>query len=285
MIHFLISSLTLKARTLRDALRDIPQGFDGVEFGVGLEPNGIEALHEWQHRGGKALAHNYFPPPTEPFVLNLASNDREILARSVALCLVAIEFCADHAIPIYSVHAGFCVHARPEDLGRELAQLPRFPKAEAEKIFVQNLSYLARRARQLGVDIAVENNVVAPMNLVNGRNELLLGARPESLASFIEESGENISIILDLGHLKVSAQTLGFDPVAAVKSIRSMVRIVHASENSGINDENRLFEERPWFADVAPCLLPTLEYVVLETVTAPKQVLSRQAELLRSLWK
>lgn len=47
MTHFLISSLTLGVRTIGDALRNIPPGFDGVELGVGVEPAEIENLHAW----------------------------------------------------------------------------------------------------------------------------------------------------------------------------------------------------------------------------------------------
>ena len=284
MTHFLISSLTLGARTIGDALRNIPPGFDGVEFGVGVEPSEIDHFHAWQQRGGQALAHNYFPPPPEPFVLNLASSDKEILTKSITLCRTAIEFCADHSIPAYSVHAGFCVHAHPADLGRELTQLPRFPKVEARKIFVESLARLARRARELGVGLAVENNVVAPMNLVNGRNELLLGARPQSLANLIYDTGENVSILLDLAHLKVSAQTLDFDVADALEAVKGMVRIVHVSENNGLRDENRLFETRPWFADFSSSHLKSVEYVVLETVAAPRTALTNQAHLLRQTW-
>lgn len=284
MPHFLISSLTLGARTIGDALRNIPPGFDGVEFGVGVEPADIDDLHAWQQRGGQALAHNYFPPPPEPFVLNLASIDKEILFKSITLCRTAIEFCSDNSIPIYSIHAGFCVHARPEDLGSELTQLPRFPKSEARKIFVESLSQLARRSRELGVGLAVENNVVAPMNLVNGRNELLLGARPESIANLIFDTGENVSILLDLAHLKVSAQTLNFDVADSLEPIKGMVRIVHISENNGLHDENKLFTKRPWFADFSSSLLQSVEYVVLETVAAPREALTQQAHLLRQIW-
>lgn len=80
-------------------------------------------------------------------------------------CRTAIEFSSDNSIPVYSSR-GFCVHAQsPRISGANSTQLPRFPKVEANKIFVESLSQLARRARELGVGLAVENNVVAPMNL------------------------------------------------------------------------------------------------------------------------
>jgi len=37
------------------------------------------------------LIHNYFPPPSKPFVLNLASLDDKLYKQSIDLCINAIK--------------------------------------------------------------------------------------------------------------------------------------------------------------------------------------------------
>jgi hypothetical protein len=51
--------------------------------------------------------HNYFPPPPEPFVLNLGSLDTVVGQRSVAHVKQALEWCVALGADRYSFHAGF----------------------------------------------------------------------------------------------------------------------------------------------------------------------------------
>lgn len=286
MPSFLVSSQCLAASTIDEALRVVPLSFDGIEMGAGLRTCGKSKLNEWLGNGRRAIVHNYFPPPVEPFVLNLASSDETILARSKALCRAALVFCSEHSIPLYGVHAGFCVHARPQDLGKGLRGLERIPKSVAQKIFVQSLKEIGTYAKSLGVGLAVENNVVTSENLIQGKNELLLGAHPEELAGLIAQTGDKeVSILLDLGHLKVTSRTLGFDIEASLRPIQGMVRVVHASDNDGQIDAHAPFSGPPWFSAMARRWLQSVEYVVLETSCLRTEILGEQATLLRHIWE
>ncbi len=230
------------------------------------------------------LVHNYFPPPREPFVLNLASENDKILQLSRHLCLKAIDLAADLKSPFYSVHSGFCVNAEPADLGGDLRELERFPKEYANHIFVDSLKLLADYAGVKKLDLLIENNVVAPFNLINGRNELLLGATSDDLLDALESVGRsNVGLLLDVGHLKVSANTLNFNPTNCIRDLAHRIKAVHLSDNDGSKDTNDRITEYSWFW--GPLLKNVSEDVVwiLEVYNLSSEMIIEQVSLISSM--
>src|SRR5665811_1545119 len=69
----------------------------------------------------KKFAHNYFPAPEIPFVLNLASSNEKIRNQSLTHCLKGLELSKLAGAHFFSAHAGFCVDPHPDELGRKLA--------------------------------------------------------------------------------------------------------------------------------------------------------------------
>ncbi|MDO8715489.1 MAG: TIM barrel protein, partial [Dehalococcoidales bacterium] len=61
--------------------------------------------------------HNYFPRASRPFLLNLASADPDILARSLELAKNAVDLCTRLGGTFYSVHAGFRADVSVSSLG------------------------------------------------------------------------------------------------------------------------------------------------------------------------
>jgi len=226
------------------------QGADGVELGPAI-PLSVESFRNgWQaiSSGPQLLIHNYFPRPAEDFVLNLASADWGILRKSRAHCRQAVDLCAEIGSPFYSVHAGFAFEARPGDLGKDLSGLHRSSLAEAGSAFTESLRELCLYGREKRVRILVENNVLAPFNLVDGRNEMLLCVTARELLDTIASVGmPNIGLLVDTGHLKVSARSLGFSVASFLDEVAPYVEAFHLSENDGMKDDNRVFDGNAWF--------------------------------------
>ncbi len=194
------------------------------------------------------LVHNYSPPPEVPFVLNLASKDADLLNRSREHCRRAIDLTHEFQASFYGVHCGFCFNAQPDDLGNKLTHLPRYSLKEAEEIFIESLMILSDYAKTKGVLLAIENNVLSHLNLIEGRNELLLGVRAEEIIRYIKKTGrDNIGVLLDVAHLKVSAESLGFDPHEFIHSLASNIIGVHLSDNDGKTDTNSPVAGESWF--------------------------------------
>jgi sugar phosphate isomerase/epimerase len=195
----------------------------------------------------KLMLHNYFPAPKEPFVLNLAAADRDILERSRDHCCAALELSAELEAPVFAAHAGFTVQPDPRQLGRRFASISVSHREEAYGIFVDSVGELSARGRRLGVRFIVENNVVAPFNSRDGRNPFLLLAESDEILRCAADVGSDFGVLMDVGHLKVSAQTLGFDAVGALRAVVPVVTAWHLSENDGSTDDNRPFDAAAWF--------------------------------------
>jgi sugar phosphate isomerase/epimerase len=226
-------------------------GFHNVELSSGLpwserlEDDVIAASDRCRF-----LVHNYFPAPRVPFVLNLAAKDVAVLERSREHCRRAIRLCAAVGAPFYSVHAGFAFEVDPSRLGRRLADADRYPLDQALAIFVESLQMLCEYGATHHVGVAVENNVVAPMNLIEGRNQLLLGATAEELQEIRERVAHpGLSALIDVGHLKVTARALGFDAIRFIDLVSAWTSVFHLSDNDGETDENKVFGHDAWFVE------------------------------------
>lgn len=227
------------------------------------------------------LVHNYFPVPEQPFVLNLASDDSEMLELSRRHCRHAIDIAAEVGAPFYSVHAGFCIHLKPEDLGQQLHG-KQIAKDRAMEIFYESVRQLGSYSAERGIALAIENNVVSPFNLREGRNDLLLGVTGEELEDLMREVDmDNVRLLLDVAHLKVSANSLGFDAEAAIERIAPWIIGCHLSDNDGSADSNEVLTEHSWCWEPLGRLLKFAPTWVIEVYNITPAVMKEQVRIVR----
>jgi sugar phosphate isomerase/epimerase len=200
-------------------------GVVDVELGTTTEPLGGRLVERLRSFGLRYVVHNYFPPPSEPFVLNLASPDEAIRLRSLRLVEDALALAAELGSPLYSVHAGFVSDPIGFD-GRSFVFPAGGDVAAAKRRFRKSVTAALACASELGVELLVENNVCTPAT----RGSLLLQAPDE----FEELPG--FDILLDTGHLNVSAATLGFEREEFVRRLRSRIRAFHLHDNDRSTD-------------------------------------------------
>ncbi len=263
-----VSSSALKARTVAAAVEECERrGLTRLEltssfpYYEGIRQDVIGA----RQRGIRLLIHNYFPPPQHGFVINLASGNPEIRGRSIEHCRASLALSAEIGAPLFSVHAGFSVDPRPSDLGGRLTIGGRRTRADTARVFFDTVSTLCDTAKTLGVQLLIENNVLSPRNLVEGRNELLLGVTAEDFHELFEAvNSPSLGMLLDVAHLKVSAQTLGVDRRQTLEEVRPYVRALHLSDNDGTTDNNQPFEQDAWFVQHLP-MFPSA-VCVIETI-------------------
>lgn len=238
--------------------RSVPQlvewarrwGFERIELGSGMawSPDVLRPIRETSSELIHYLVHNYFPPHERSFVLNLASSAPDMLDRSITHCQNAIDLSAELHAPFFSVHAGFAFKAKPEHLGKDVTQAPRVSLEEAHEIFVQSLRHLGRYAESKGIKLVVENNVIASFNLIEGKNLVGLCATADDILCTYEEVGlPNLGFLIDVGHLKVTANSLGFDMHQFLDTVAPYIMAFHLSENDGLADQNLPFDHKAWF--------------------------------------
>lgn len=236
-----VSTGAFQTRNIRE-LFQIAMDYDirRIELSAGLSyaSDTLDTVREFAKKGFCFLIHNYFPAPEKEFVLNLASNDVNIVRQSVSMCKHAIDLAAELGIPFYSLHCGFTFDAAGMNLGNaSQMQLPRIAIDKAKKIFVENISEICQYAARRQLKIAIENNVLA--EFASGQNDVYLGVTPEDLLEILDMAGQpNLGVLLDLAHAQVSNTFLGFGMQRMLDMLDSHIIAVHVSENDGWHDQN-----------------------------------------------
>ena len=246
-MKFAVSTTAFRGRPIEEVINIAKDSDLYLEFSSGL-PYHPDMETVFFEAPCPCLLHNYFPAPREPFVLNLGSLCEDIRERSIAHCKKALRMAARVGAPFYSAHAGFCIDPSPTDLGRKFPFREQRPRGEYWRRFVESVTILADEARSLQVKFLIENNVVAPMNVSQEGAHPLLCASYEEIDRLMEEvDNPALGILLDAGHLKVSATSLGFSTDVFLKQVGQYICGIHHSDNNGEEDTNHPLTSRYWF--------------------------------------
>jgi sugar phosphate isomerase/epimerase len=278
LLKFLVSTTAFRGRPLDWIIDVVRENGWWLEFSSGLPyRDGMEEI--FLNANCVRFAHNYFPAPKDPFVLNLASLNPAISKRSREHCEYVLRLTSKVGSPFYSLHAGFCLDPDPKELGHQLKLVMDHPREDHFSSFIGELEHLSAIAGKLGVKIVIENNVIAKRNLLlDGRNPLLGASAAELLRILESVEGKNLGLLIDTGHLKVSAKTLGLNLTDEIEKLRGHVIAFHHSDNDGIEDTNFPISDDYWF-------LPFMKYFpdshhVLEVHDQSIEQIQRQAKLL-----
>jgi len=222
-------------------------GLNAIELGAGVSVD-EDSLSQVAAMDCRFLVHNYFPPPVDPFVLNLASRDVNIREQSLHLISEALYPSVRLKAPFYSVHAGFITD--PTSFGLTSFVFPMPASSDEAQFafgrFITALEIVLDNAQRLGVDILIENNLCSQ----EMRGKLLLQTAEEFLELFCAVQSQYLGVLLDTGHLNVSAHTLGFDRMTFVEEVAPYVRALHVHDNDGINDIHQPIQPDSWVFEV-----------------------------------
>tara|TARA_R110001583_G_C5669759_1_gene410616 strand:+ start:1955 stop:3229 length:1275 start_codon:yes stop_codon:yes gene_type:complete len=242
-----VSTLAFKGKSKEQIVEIAKNNNWIIEFSSSF-PYDKEMIDFFSATNIKRLAHNYFPAPKIPFVLNLGSVNEQIRKQSIAHCIQGLYLSKQSGAEYFSAHAGFCIDPNPEQLGEQLDVNIPISRAENWNLFITSIKEVLVEAEKLNVSFLIENNVTAKFNLRNDEQEVLFCSRPEEMIKLIKEINSNkFGLLLDTAHLKVSSKTLHFDLESAVNTIKSFVKYIHHSDNNGEKDTNEPVDASYWF--------------------------------------
>ena len=191
--------------------------------------------------------HNYFPPPRDPFVFNLASQDKLITQRSIKHVKNALEYCKKLNASHYSFHAGFLCDIKVSELGKKIKKKKLYDRKKSISIFLKRIKKLSILAKKNKITLLVENNVLSLKNKTEFRGNPLLMCDPEETLKIAKQFPTNVKLLIDVAHLKVSAKTLRFDPQMMFRKCKEYIGGYHLSDNDGKSDSNSVFTNKAWF--------------------------------------
>ena len=234
-----VSSSCVRTETIGSAVdRLAGLGYSNIELSGGTEYS--ETLEEdllalKRDRGLELLCHNYFPPPREHFVLNLASLDDRVFERSFDHCREAIRLSERLGAKKYAFHAGFFIDIAVDEVGKKIRKSALFDRDKAMERFCNAVNELRRHASDR-VELYVENNVLSRENLETyGENPLMLTTADEYEAL---RRRLDVNVLVDVAHLMVSCNSLSLDFQDNLHRLAGMTDYVHVSDNNGERDAN-----------------------------------------------
>jgi sugar phosphate isomerase/epimerase len=267
-----------------DALSKIyPMGFRNFELSGGsydslYDNNNFLEKFTIDFPGSVLQLHNYFPVPHKPFVLNLASSNSLVAENSISHVMRAIDLSASYGMQYYSFHAGFCIDPKPSELGRIFSQNEFNP--HALDMFIERISMLDKYASSRSVRLLIENNVCTKGNAHHFSSSPFLFSDLEESIALVNVLPESVGVLLDVAHLYVSSNTLGYEPLILLNCIAHRIEGCHVSSNQGLVDSNDpLSPESP----ILSLIRPDYNFYTLEVYDYSLPALTKSVAILNKI--
>jgi len=223
--------------------------------------------------------HNYFPPPETPFVLNLASYDQFIFEKSQNHIINSINLSKELKSKYYSFHAGFLLDPKVEELGKKVNVKELFPRKKSLNLFIKRVNQIADYAAKKNIEILIENNVISHNNFLRFKNNPFLMADAEECIEVMKNTRSNVNLLVDVGHLKVSSNSLKFNKEDFLERCSKWIKAIHLSDNDGKSDSNQEISNDSWFW---PFIKKDLDYYSLEIYNKSPEDLFDQLSFAKS---
>lgn len=237
-----VSSSCVKAQTIAEAVEKLVKGgFKNIELSGGtqyysdFEKDLLELKIKYSLN---YLCHNYFPPPKDEFVLNLASLNNDIFQKTLSHLEKLIRLSSRLGAKKLGFHAGFFLDIQVGELGKLITSEAIQNEQDSIERFCEGYEILQAVAQGYGVELYIENNVFSLQNAqkYSFQNIFMLTCFQEYLS--LKEKID-FKPLVDLAHLKVSANVLQKDFLKQSASFLKETDYIHISDNDGKADLNR----------------------------------------------
>lgn len=252
-------------------------GITNIELSAGKIDLEFHAKLKSLSSKANLMLHNYFPPAADPIVLNLASTNDAIAFKSLNFYREIIDLSAMLSSPVVGIHAGFLLDPPAKELGKTLSRSKLFSRDQAMSLFLHRVKELAAYAAMKDIRLLVENNVLSKENFETHESNILLLADAGEIVEFLKELGGDVGLLLDVGHLKVSSNTLQFDLLQTFELLEEFTEGYHLSENLGESDDHFGFNLDAWFV---PLLNPQIPFGTLEIDNLDASGIARLSTML-----
>ena len=254
-----VSTASLKDNSeLSDVLLSYKEcGFINVEISAPHTYQSMDSLekliNEYKGFGMKFIFHNYFPRPEKDFVLNLASCDENVKAKSRKLVKNALELAGKTDVDLYCFHPGYLadpigIRDGMFDFGGQVM----LSNGEARENFINNYQRIEKDKKEIKCYLGIEN-LFPPQK---GENNSIFCTKEDVDDLFGDERVKNtdLGILVDLGHIAIASNILGFDRYDyldyIVEKYGDRIYEVHLSENGMTYDEHKALDSDSWQLDV-----------------------------------
>jgi sugar phosphate isomerase/epimerase len=212
-------------------------GFELVEVGAGHkhEPNAVEAVIETKHEHPEKhfTIHALFPPVAKgSYIMNMSDSKEHatILKTADGMFDLAKRIGAD-VVGLHGGYAGEVVWVPDRGGFDKLKMIKSIPAETAESNMLAILEKLVQLAEERGVKLAIE---ISPFDV----SKAVL-SDPEIFEKvFSRFESDNLGLLLDIGHVHMSAAAKGFDPYEFAARFKDRVFELHLHDVVDGKDHN-----------------------------------------------
>ena len=236
-----ISTSCVKKRKIGEAVFElIKNGFMNIELsgGTNYYDGWLDELLELKNKYNvNYLVHNYFPPPKEGFVFNLASLNNEIASKSLKHAKKAIECASILGSKKIGFHAGFLINIPVNQIGGKIEAQKLYNKEKSIKTFIKNYHQILSWTKEKKIKLYIENNVLSKENLNTFKTNPFLFINSEEI-DFFQKNLNDFNYIFDYAHSYVSSKTQKINPEIEFNKFIDQTDYLHLSDNDGFSDLN-----------------------------------------------
>lgn len=282
-----ISTSSIRTDSIREAVETLyGNGFSCIELSGGTKfyPGMKEDLIDLQKKYNlHYICHNYFPPPQEDFVINLASMNDLIFSASMESIIRSMQWSRELGSDRYGFHAGFFLDVGVSEIGGNIEAKEKFQKNASYGKFVSAYTTLKKEAEKLSIQLYIENNVLSHANYINHDKEILFMLLNSE--DYIRLKNEiDFKLLLDIAHLKVTSNTLGMDFHKELDILMAESDYIHISDNDGFFDNNKPIEDNSFWRNFFKKFRFTNRHITLE-ITGSMDELVESYRLVSRLLK
>ena len=234
-----VSSSCSNKKKIGTAIQElVDHGFQNIELSGGTDyyegyEDDIVDLKEKYNLN--FLIHNYFPPPKDHFVLNLASLDDAIFEKSLENLRKAFRLSSLIGSEKFGFHAGYYVDIGVDRIGKAIGVNHICNIKQACERFYKGFELIKDEAK--GINIYIENNVYSKTNFdTYGLQQPAMLISPGEYRQL--QQNIDFKLLLDVAHLYVSSKSLRFDFDSHFDQMIMETDYIHLSDNDGFHDQN-----------------------------------------------
>ena len=141
-----VSSACSKKRKISQSVKELADnGFTNIELTGGTEyydlfENDLIQLKK-EYKLNYQL-HNYFPPPQQKFVINLASLDNNLYTQTLQHLRNALDLTSKFGANKFGFHAGFYIDFNVDSIGKKISSYKSLDREQAFRKFCAGFNIL-----------------------------------------------------------------------------------------------------------------------------------------------
>ena len=100
----------------------------------------------------------------------------------------------------------------------------------------------------------------------------------KEIKKIMRQLPENLKLLMDVAHFKVSSVTLNFDLIRSFKNLKEFIGAYHLSDNNGIIDNNKDIKKNSWFMN----LISKVDFISIEVANKNLKQIRNQIILIKN---